>query len=145
MPLNNPIRQLYCPYCSEKFYPGECRIEATVPYKSGKIDISAGQILQDPHKGVFARTSVTPLTNALYTRTQAVRICLHCDSPLPFNFDQAENHTIAIIGGSNSGVSTYIGTLLHELKEGKLLIMYNNMLGGDLTPYSNTVLRHGSK
>lgn len=43
------------------------------------------------------------------------RLCPHCHSQLPVLFGQTESRLIALVGARNSGKTTYMTVLLHEL------------------------------
>ena len=117
MPLNNPMRQLYCPYCSKPFYAGECKIVS-----------GHDNTLREAQTGLLAHIWSSFLNEPNITKHLAIRACPHCDHILPSHFEQAENLTIAIIGDGASGVSSYIAALLHELREGIVPKMYSNIL-----------------
>lgn len=134
--------KVHCPYCYEYFYLGECNIVATAPYKTKQFDIHPGDVLKEPKPRSLAWMYAEPLTGPLYTHTQAVRQCPHCHKDLPQNIGNVQSYTIAIIGDSNSGVSMYIGSLLHELKERKLERRYSNISQGYLNNTSERVFHN---
>jgi GTPase SAR1 family protein len=125
--LANPFRAVTCPYCNEDYYPGNCAIVATSPFKN----ISPGDILQKAHPGFLPRIFVTSLTGKKYVKTLAERRCLHCSRALPSNDDRAESYTIAIVGDGSSGKSHYIAACINQLRQFQALqvIGCNQIIG----------------
>ena len=112
-------KRVQCPHCHEWFYPGECRIVAKLPYKTKYVDINPGDVMKRPSP--LAMFHSEPLTGPLYTRTQAVRQCPHCDHDLPRNIDIAKSYTIAIVGDGTSGKSHYIASCINQLQQAPAL------------------------
>lgn len=48
-------------------------------------------------------------------RTSARRVCPECHNPLPAAYCETPGKIVALVGAKNSGKSTYIAVLLHEL------------------------------
>jgi len=113
----NPFRKVTCPYCHESYYPGECRIIATLSFNN----IHADDILREGRKGLLARLFVVPLTGPHSVRMGAVRICPHCDMKQPNNVMGSSSYTIAIVGDGDSGKSHYLASLIHQLRHGPAL------------------------
>ena len=98
--------KIICPSCFEEIFLGECKIVSNI----------SGKILEDPGKGLLARSQVKPLTGRGYTLEQAHRQCPNCNYLLPPNIEQVPNITLAVVGDTNSGKSHYIASLIHQMQ-----------------------------
>lgn len=109
----SPYVKGLCPYCGNEFNIGDCAIVSSV----------TGKVLRERPQGLSRlRALIQPssLDGPKYTREIAQRQCPHCGNLLPYNFGFVANLTIAVVGDTYSGKSTYIVALVHELKKGKL-------------------------
>ncbi len=102
--LIKPWQTCTCPICGKDFFPGDCAI-----VNSNK------DVIRPAQKGVFSRAFVTQLQGRNLVRQGAMRLCPHCDSPLPDNIESAKSYTIAIVGDLTSGKSLYITSCIHQL------------------------------
>lgn len=130
------MRRVLCPYCFERFSPGE------VPFRCTGFDNSqcapvADEPLRRYHrqetprlmKPTFVpqrRTLMDYLTIRLntlcptcHTRT-TVRLCPHCHNDLPEGYGRKRARVLALIGAKGSGKSEYIRAILRSLKNGAL-------------------------
>lgn len=126
-------RVAICPSCCERIYPGACAI-VSLP------DLQALPTLvplqQEPSglRRVFSILFPTSLQSEWFVRRQAVRICSHCQYPLPYNIERTRQVTIAIIGDVSSGKSVYIAVLLHLLEEAAFIPSHLRFRCHCLTP-----------
>jgi len=103
------IRRI-CPSCLREFYPGDCEIVSGLPgYQV--LELAPNTFF----KKLFARTWPKPLTGA-YAEKLAHRRCYHCGYLLPFNIEQVQNISIAIVGDFGSGKSHYLAALIHQIR-----------------------------
>lgn len=107
----NPRQKAICPFCHLEYFPGECRIIATLPFPPWK----PGDVIQEATTGFFARNFVTPLTGLNFVRAGATRVCPRCNEPLPQN--DVATYTIAVVGDVSSGKSLYLASCLHQLQQ----------------------------
>lgn len=117
MPFVNPFLKIRCPYCREKFHPGDCAIVSTT--NRGKV------LRQAPTPGTMeyrkSRTWIEELTGPEYTAELARRECPHCGKLLFEGIETCENINIAIVGDTSSGKTHYIAVLIDQLKRGTLI------------------------
>ncbi|MBX5456724.1 MAG: hypothetical protein IRZ31_07460 [Thermogemmatispora sp.] len=115
-------RSVLCPSCCERIYPGACAIVSLPELQSQSLATLVP--LREPPRGLrrfFSILFPTSLMGEQFTRKQAVRICPHCQYPLPYNIERTRQVTIAIIGDVSSGKSVYIAVLLRLLEQGAFL------------------------
>lgn len=110
--FTDPFRKVRCPFCNSEFYLGECTIVSKVGQR---------KILRPVPSGVrrfISRIWIESLSNPVYTRQLASRQCPHCHSLLPYNTSGGvvDNLTIAVIGDTFAGKTTYIAVLIDQLK-----------------------------
>jgi GTPase SAR1 family protein len=110
----NPMNSLYikriCPYCIEEFYPGDCEIVSSLTQNP----IEPAPVGAARH---FARMSPKRLDGRRYTRELACRKCPHCGKLLPYNIESVDNLSIAVVGDTSSGKSSYIAAFIHQIRE----------------------------
>lgn len=124
-------KNIVCPFCFSSVSPKEMHFRCLSPFCRGR----------DPDN-IYATSrgiQPTPMGHVLVPTMQAfkqprvvrcdlclsetsTRICPVCHFDFPHDIDQADQLTLAIIGGTNSGKSHYITSLIMRLKDeiGKL-------------------------
>jgi hypothetical protein len=122
-----------CPSCSEKLYPGACKIvsppDNQVSLKPTVLEAEPTGILR-PFSILFPK----PLDGERFTRSRAARLCPRCGYLLPYNIERARKITIAIIGDVSSGKSLYIAVLLHLLEQALFVRRHQQFKFACLTP-----------
>jgi GTPase SAR1 family protein len=92
------MAELRCPYCWQ-----ECRqnqLLAHCPEHPGERDFYPASQKACPHG----------------ERPAGGRYCPHCRKPLEHDYITTKSRTIAVIGSRQSGKSTYVGVLIHDLQ-----------------------------
>jgi len=123
-------QKITCPFCFSAFPPQELRFRCVVPGCSGRAPDTVyagargygvtqmGRVLA-PVKRAFGLPRVA-ICDACKTESRT-RICPACHFELSHDVGQIDQRIIAIIGGSNTGKSHYITSLivrlLHEVGE----------------------------
>lgn len=121
MTLVNPFHKFLCPYCFERYHISECDVVSGAT--TGKVLEPAPK---DYRKYLY-RVWVPPLSGPDYTRELASRRCPNSDSSRkcgnlwPHNIEYMDNRIIAIVGGTFSGKSTYIASLIKQLEREPVL------------------------
>lgn len=118
--------ELTCPYCfaSSKARDARFRCPGRVAGQRGCQDVP------DPVSADFNRLSAPELLAPVFAAdggggpavcpacglSSTHRVCPHCHSRLPGRYVDTPSRIVALIGAKESGKSTYIATLIHELK-----------------------------
>jgi hypothetical protein len=104
--------RVLCPYCFGTYYPHECAIVS-------ELD---GSILKAPPKGLAKLRQQfgepLPLGGDLYDKRPRYQ-CPGCARNWPEGIELAENHIIAVIGGTGAGVHTYLAVAIDQLLNNK--------------------------
>ncbi len=127
MPFLN--QAITCPFCFSRFAPQEMLFRCVALKCTGRVPDTAyadarniiaipmGHVITPPKRSSFGSFS-TPRAlecNVCHQETRT-RICPTCHYQLPHDIDQIDQRVIAIIGGSATGKSHYITTLVHRLQ-----------------------------
>jgi hypothetical protein len=129
------FRRILCPYCFERFAPGEVPLRCT-GFDNSQCPPVADEPLRRYHQQMTPRLmkpSFVPERSPLawfsiplntrcptcQTRT-TVRLCPHCHNDLPEGYGRQRARVLALIGAKGAGKSVYIGALLRSLKNGAL-------------------------
>jgi hypothetical protein len=113
MPAVHPLLRIHCPYCREKFHPGDCNIYSTV--NSGKLLRAA------PKPGSLEYTRSRVWVDELvgdFVLEKARRDCPRCHQLLFEGIETCDNINIAIVGDTGSGKTHYIAVLIDQLRRG---------------------------
>lgn len=116
---------LTCPFCFAQFTPHELRFRCVKPDCAGRMpdpiyttqrgygETVMGAVLV-PHKQMFGQPEEV---RCHYCKTVShTRICPHCHFELSHDIAQIDQRIIAIIGGSATGKSHYIASLITRLR-----------------------------
>jgi len=123
MPLVNPFLKIRCPYCREKFHPGDCSIVSSINKYPHTNDFKVLRKAPTPGTIEYAlsRTRIEELIGPEYTTEIARRECPHCKKLLFEGIETCDNLNIAIVGDTSSGKTHYIAVLIDQLKRGFLI------------------------
>lgn len=115
MPFTNPRRRSTCPYCFEQFHLSDCSIVTTNQQTNYTI------WNPPPHqrlKKAWSRWSIPAISGRKMAQVMARRKCPNpdCGRILPYNIDYMDSYVIALVGGSTSGKTHYIASLIQQLQ-----------------------------
>jgi len=123
MPVVSPLLRIRCPYCREKFHPGDCAIISSI-----NVDPNTNTpkvLRRAPRPGTLdyarARAWIDELIGPEYVTEMARRECPHCQKLLFEGIETCDNLNIAIVGDTSSGKTHYIAVLIDQLKRGFLI------------------------
>lgn len=117
-------QQIICPFCFSRFSGQEmlfrcvsvgCKgvaLDDKYAQERGLPPLPMGHILTPP-KSTFS--VARSMECDVCRRESRTRLCPACHYQLPYTIDQVEQRVVAIIGGSNTGKSHYITSLVHTL------------------------------
>ncbi len=129
MVIQNPWKKLLCPFCFERFRLADAWYRCRNPNVT-ECPEEIDQAYSD-HTGVanrFMRKAFAPLQPRGFGFNQpaascpqcnkqtTMRICPHCRSKLPTQTDHVDSKILAVIGGTSSGKSHYIATMVQQLQ-----------------------------
>lgn len=105
-----------CPYCTQEFYPGECRVVSGID--GSEIDPAPQTWMQR----MRARRNPMPLLGPKYTRRLAARECPNpnCRKLLPHNIESVDMRSIVVLGDIFSGKSHYLAALIRQIEDGQI-------------------------
>lgn len=115
MAFTHPFRKVMCPFCFERFHPSGCRVLSEQLTEEGEH-----VVLKDRSRGLLGGFWLSPLSGAKYLENQAARECPACGEMLPHNIEYMQGSIIGLVGGTYSGKSHYIASLIHELRRGDM-------------------------
>lgn len=127
-----PWGQLLCPFCFERFRLaeawfrcrnpnlGECPEEVDLVYSAhtGVPNRYMKKAFPSPPSKSFrchVHEAKCPGANCSKPTTQ--RLCPHCHSKLPAEIEYIDSKILAVIGGTSSGKSHYIATMVNQLRK----------------------------
>lgn len=117
-------RTLVCPYCFEQPQVADCPVVASVavptPAATKKALNRDGRILQIC-KGVLQRIWSPSRPGSAPAQSLVTRQCPHCGGVLPHHLDDLDNEFVGIVGGSFSGKSHYIASLVRQIEQERAL------------------------
>lgn len=124
--MKAPWHRVLCPFCFAKFQMKEAWFRCRSPKCATEVDMPLSR-----HRGVpntRANKALDPTTVKrrgheaecdvdTCRQPTSVRICPHCHSTLPPQFDNVDSRILAVVGGRNAGKSHYIATLVDQLRK----------------------------
>ncbi|MER7755755.1 hypothetical protein [Kitasatospora sp. NPDC097643] len=99
-------RKCVCPHCFRRITHADTRFECATPACRG----GEPPVATDPRADRAGCGSCGRVTSR--------RLCAHCGDLLPSGYLEQPGTLVALVGPPNSGKSTYIGVLVHELRHG---------------------------
>lgn len=102
-----PMAKCICPSCFEEINLGDCSIVSGV---------TTGKVLKKASKWSLGRVFIEPLEGPLYTQELAHRQCYNCQYSLPYNIENVRSITLTVVGDVYSGKSSYIASLIRQLR-----------------------------
>jgi hypothetical protein len=115
MAFYKPWRKLLCPYCFNKFHPGDCRIISKNRVDANNQPLTLkGQPTGAAGK-LISRVWIRRLVGEDLVLAEAARICPLCNHELPSNIELADNYIIALVGNAGAGKTHYIAAGIQEL------------------------------
>lgn len=115
MTFVNPTKKWLCPFCFERLTLADCQIVSTA---------TTGRVLHEKPTGLrraWRQVYVRPLTGPEFVRELAARQCPNCGNYLPDNIQYMDNWIVGMVGGTFSGKSHYVASLIKQIElEGAL-------------------------
>ena len=141
-------QEIICPFCFETFSPSEIRFRCIQPstrcsgWENDEIYAKRRNLQSMPMGHVFEAKNAKdsrkiPLgvlraarCDLCFTESH-IHICPECHFELPHDTGQIKQYTIAIIGGTGTGKSHYIGSLIFTLKVERRLNLIVTLLSDE--------------
>lgn len=95
------MTELICPYCWQRATPRELRLRCPEECK---------------RDGVFFASTAKQSRCPHGKEPSTARFCPHCDNRLEYDYITTRSQIVAMIGSRQAGKSTYVGVLIHELR-----------------------------
>lgn len=93
------MAELICPYCWQRAKPRKLHLRCPEECRTDAVYFSC-RAKRCPHG----------------REPSTARFCPHCDNRLEYDYITTKSRIIAMIGSRESGKSTYVGVLIHELR-----------------------------
>lgn len=129
MMVSLPWRKLLCPFCFDRFRPSEAWFRCRNPNSTEcppEVDKAYSDHIGVPNR--YLNKAFAPPSKAAWLSSAAheakcphchkpttLRICPHCHVKLPSQMEYVDSKILAVIGGTASGKSHYIATMVKQL------------------------------